>query len=222
MCSLYIIQRICEKVMRKCPWFLEHVPDKLKTQKMCEKAVEEYGSWLLRYVLYDPRFCRVYEKEVEEYPRSLEYVPDNLKTQEMCKKAMHNRPATCFFIPDRFKTQKMRKKAVEAVPSWLERIPNNFKTQGTCDKAVKKTPRLLEYVPNRFVTQQQIKLWHDDTYYYNDDNLIKWYKGHQKRMPQKASIKEEFLPIAWHPSRWWDWCIPEDEKRATEKLLLTI
>ena len=73
---------------------------------MCEKAVEEYGSWLLRYVLYDPRFCGVYEKEVEEYPRLLEYVPDNLKRQEMCKKAMHNRPATCFFIPDRFKTQK--------------------------------------------------------------------------------------------------------------------
>ena len=116
----------------------------------------------------------------------------------------------------------MRKKVVEAVPSWLERIPDNFKTQGTCDKAVQKRPRLLEYVPNRFVTQQQIKLWHDDTYYYNDDNLIKCYKGHQKRMPQKASIKEEFLPIAWHPSRWWDWCIPEDEKRATEKLLLTI
>ena len=24
--------------------------------------------------------------------------------------------------------------------------------------------------------------------------------------------------IAWHPSRWWDWCIPEDEKQETEKL----
>ena len=20
------------------------------------------------------------------------------------------------------------------------------------------------------------------------------------------------MPITWHPSRWWDWCIPEDEK----------
>ena len=39
-----------------------------------------------------------------------------------------------------------------------------------------------------------------------------------KRKPQKAKIKEELLPIAWHPSRWWDWCIPEDEKKETEKL----
>ena len=26
------------------------------------------------------------------------------------------------------------------------------------------------------------------------------------------------MPIAWHPSRYWDWCVPEDEKEATEKL----
>ena len=24
--------------------------------------------------------------------------------------------------------------------------------------------------------------------------------------------------LAWHPSGWWDWCDPEDEKRDTEKL----
>ena len=26
------------------------------------------------------------------------------------------------------------------------------------------------------------------------------------------------MPIAWHPSRYWDWCVPEDEKEETEKL----
>ena len=25
------------------------------------------------------------------------------------------------------------------------------------------------------------------------------------------------MPIAWHPSRWWDWCVPEDQERETEK-----
>ena len=35
---------------------------------------------------------------------------------------------------------------------------------------------------------------------------------------KKASIKEELMPIAWHPSRWWDWCMSEDEKRDTEAL----
>ena len=39
MCVLYIIQRLCEKAAEEYPWSLEYVPDKLKTQKVCEKAV---------------------------------------------------------------------------------------------------------------------------------------------------------------------------------------
>ena len=39
-----------------------------------------------------------------------------------------------------------------------------------------------------------------------------------KNNVQKASIKEGLLPIAWHPSRYWDWCLSEDEKQETEKL----
>ena len=26
------------------------------------------------------------------------------------------------------------------------------------------------------------------------------------------------MPTAWHPSRWWDWCVPEDEKKDSEKM----
>ena len=44
------------------------------------------------------------------------------------------------------------------------------------------------------------------------------YDGYQKRRVQKASIKEGLMPIAWHPSRWWDWCVHEDEKKEKEKL----
>ena len=76
-------------------------------------------------------------------------------------------------------------------------------------------PWLLRYVPNRFVTQQQVKLQDD---YCIDDRLIKWYDGYKKRKAQKAQIEEELMPTAWHPSRWWDWCVPEDKKKETEKL----
>ena len=110
MCGFYIIQRICEKVVEKWPWLLEHAFDKLKTQKMCEKAVEKCDSWLLRYVPNDLRFRGVCENEVEEWPWSLQYVPDKLKTQEMCKKAMRNRLATFFFL---FLTVLKHKKCVK-------------------------------------------------------------------------------------------------------------
>ena len=70
------------------------------------------------------------------------------------------------------------------------------------------------------MTQQQIKIWHDDDYWY--DYGVKRYDECKKRKAQKASIKEELIPVAWHPSRWWDWCVPEDKKRETEKFFLTI
>ena len=33
-----------------------------------------------------------------------------------------------------------------------------------------------------------------------------------KKKAQKTSIKEELIPIAWHPDRVMDWCMSEDEK----------
>ena len=41
---------------------------------------------------------------------------------------------------------------------------------------------------------------------------------YQKRKTQEVSIKEGLLPIAWHPSRYWDWCVSEDEKQKIKKL----
>ena len=55
-------------------------------------------------------------------------------------------------------------------------------------------------------------------YYCNDNKLIKCYEGHEKCKAQKAQIKDELMSIAWHPSRFWDWCVPEDEKKETDKL----
>ena len=86
----------------------------------------------------------------------------------------------------------------ETIPVWIREIPDYLKTQEMCN--------------DWFVTQGQIDLWHDDDYWHDDDKLIKWYEGYQKRMAQKAKIKEELLPIAWHPDRVMDWCMSEDEK----------
>ena len=76
----------------------------------------------------------------------------------------------------------------------------------------------MQFVPDWFATQQQLKIWHDDDDYCNDDELIEWYNGYQKRKAQKAQIKEELMPIAWHPSRWWGWCVPNHEKQEIKKL----
>ena len=71
-----------------------------------------------------------------------------------------------------------------------------------CEKAVEVGPWLLIYVPDWFITQQQLKIWHDGKQIWHDDDnneFIKWYEDYEKRKAQKAKIKEELLPIAWHP-----------------------
>ena len=57
--------------------------------------------------------------------------------------------------------------------------------------------------------QGRVDMWYDD--YYDDDEDY----GYEKRKVHKASIKEELLPIAWNPSRYWEWCMSEDEKKET-------
>ena len=124
-------------------------------------------------------------------------------------------------FPDHLQTQ-MCIKAAETGPWQLEYVPDRFKTQEMCNKAVHVDPCLLNYVPDWFVTREQINRWYDDDYHCNDNEIIEWYDSYKQRKAQKAKIKEELMPIAWHPSRQWDWCVPEDEKKETEKLFLTI
>ena len=46
------------------------------------------------------------------------------------------------------------------------------------------------------------------------DDLLQY---HHKRQFY-AKIDNELLPIAWHPDRFWDWCMPEDEKKEISKI----
>ena len=116
----------------------------------------------------------------------------------------------------------MCQKVVEIDPWHLKYVPYHFKTQEMCDDVVGRDPYYLAGMADWFVTQKQLKLWHDDDDDDDDcnDEMIEWYNGYQKRKAQKASIKEELMSVAWHPPRCWDWCVPEDEKRGTEKIFI--
>ena len=161
------------------------------------------------------------EKAIEKGLRGVYYVLDHFKAQGMCGKTVAFNPYTLRFVPDRFKTQKMRERAVKDEPETLDFVPDHFKAQEMCDKEVEEDPCVLEFVSDWFATHQQVKIWHDDNDYDDDDDdeIIEWYNGYQKRKTQKAKIKDELMPLAWHPSRWWDWCVPEDEKKRNRKIV---
>ena len=66
---------MCERAAEDHPNTLEFVPDHLKSQEMCNKAVEEEDQCQL---------CNV---------------PDHFKTQEMCDAAVNEDPYTLKFVP---------------------------------------------------------------------------------------------------------------------------
>ena len=79
-----------------------------------------------------------------------------------------------------------------------------------CNKVVEENPRVLELVPDQFVTQEMCKEA------VKKSPCALWYKGYEHCKAQKAKIKEELMPVAWHPDRCWNWCVPEDEKKELE------
>ena len=147
----------------------------------------------------------------------MQFVPDYFKTQEMCKKVVEEYPQQLEFVPDQY-TLEMCDDAVRMKTWLLKSIPDQFKTLEMCDKTVRYHYFSLQYVPDWFARLKQIGLWDDDDNDDDVDEIIEWYEGYQKRNAQKAKIEKELMPTAWHPSRWWAWYAPEDEKKETERL----
>ena len=71
------------------------------------------------------------------------------------------------YIPYQYKTQEMYNKAIQIFPQALELVPDPFVTQKMYNEAVEKSP-----------------------------DVLRWYKGYEKRKAQKAKIKEELMPVA--------------------------
>ena len=136
-------------------------------------------------------------------------VPNQFVTQEMCNEAVQSDPWVIRFVPDQYKTQEMFNEAVEKSSRALRFLPDQYRTQEMCSRAVQRIPRVLGKVPDWFVTQE---MCNEDF----DDVLITWRDAYIKRKAQKAKIKEELMPVAWHPDRWWNWCVPEHEKEELE------
>ena len=129
----------------------------------------------------------------------------------MCNEAVQSFPWALEHVPDQFVTQKMCNEAVKKSPEVLRFVPDQYKTQEMCDEAVEKNLRVLKHVPDQFVTQEMCNEAVEKS-----PEVLRQYKGYEQHKAQKAKIKEELMPVAWHPDRWWNWCVPEHEKKELE------
>ena len=62
-----------------------------------------------------------------------------------------------------------------------------------------------------------------DNYFDEDDldniiliRILAWHIKFKKRKALKKTLNEELMPIVWHPNRWWNFSVPEDEKKDIE------
>ena len=49
--------------------------------------------------------------------------------------------------------------------------------------------------------------------------LMSWRDRYKQRISCKKYISKELKPAAWHATRWWDWCLAEDEKKRVEAII---
>ena len=71
-------------------------PDHLKTQEMCERALDVH-PWTLKFFPDHLKTKKMCDRAIEENPYTLEFVPDHLKMKEMCERAVDAHPWTLKF-----------------------------------------------------------------------------------------------------------------------------
>ena len=66
----------------------------------------------------------------------------------------------------------------------------------------------------------------DDGSFYEDDcdiiihvTLIAWHNRIKKHIAFKKDVSKQSMHGVWHPTRWWNCCLPEDENKRTEPTL---
>ena len=149
-------------------------------------------------VTYPLDMCK---RAVEDMPWLLEFISDQFKTEEMCFEAVEEDPEVLEHIPEKFKTEVMCIKAVEGDPDALEYVPDKFKTKEMCFETVEEESESLVFVPDWFFYENMVT-----------ESTMDLLESFHERKAHKENIKEELAPVAWHPSRAWDWCFDEKQK----------
>ena len=47
--------------------------------------------------------------------------------------------------------------------------------------------------------------------------LSAWHVKFEKPQTLEKDLNEELMPIAWHPKRWWNFCVSKDEKKRKKR-----
>ena len=108
-CDLHYLKT--KHAVKKLPFVIRYLPDRFKTQEMCDEAILENGV-TLKSVLYCYKNQKMCNKTVDNYAHASGHVPDCYKIQQICNKAVYTCPFNFNSVTDRCKIQKMCDKTV--------------------------------------------------------------------------------------------------------------
>ena len=186
-------------LLERHTWFF-NMPDAYKTIEMCELLVKDY-------------------------PEFLEYVPDRLKSVNMCEEAVNKESATFQFVPDNLKTRLMCSNAVcdnifnlQFVPDWIVTQICDQVFQDLQDVSEDELLEAIDELLERVDDFSEDEMLDYSRKYFRD--MIEDKLGFIKRFRVlNKDLKLELMPVAWHPDRWWHWCVDEEEKKKRAELV---
>ena len=50
--------------------------------------------------------------------------------------------------------------------------------------------------------------------------LLTWNIKFEKQKTLKTMLSDELIPIAWHPKRWWNFCVSEVKKKEIDRIFI--
>ena len=48
---------------------------------------------------------------------------------------------------------------------------------------------------------------------------VAWCNEYKQCKTFEKEFSKDVMLVAWHPTRWWDWCVPEDKEKQIELFL---
>ena len=151
----------------------------------------------------------------------------------MCDTFVSEDPFLIVYCPDKYKTQRTCDEAVDDCLAALKLVPDWFVISEMIEKrftglyADENILYFNEGSGNAIFNSNRIGILDIDLNNTNLDNnfdendpdtiilirLLTWHIKFKKYKKFKKELSEKLMPVAWHPNRWWDWCMSEYEKK---------
>ena len=140
----------------------------------------------------------------------LKYCLNRYKTQEMCNEAVDDFLPTLKFVPDWFFTNKMITKKKLHNASFAEDNILCFDEDSANATFSSGEMGILSVDLNNIYLDDVNFDYEYDSETIIHVKLIAWGNRFKQRKTFKKEPSKELMPVVWHPTRWWDWCMPED------------